>query len=412
MKKTSLALLFLALIVGGVLVSAKYFPQGHQLQGKFGTGTSDWVTLSEDLSVDKEGSKPSATILGANLYVIWEEGSPKQEVYVKSYNSTKETWKLLQADPINSSDSTIDIIYTALTGLNGKLYAAWVQENPNLGLDDLGLQFWTGQSWSSLDSILGFNQIDNVGGLSIANTLDEVFIEFYEQGETYVAVKKKNNNYYELLNNQAFTPVTGTGTVGRDVRITADEQKLYIAYLDDYYDYNLTLEEWDGSTWTQVGDTVNLLEKLTWSTHFDLDDFKIKDGIPYVVVSENSTSYPCSFSIVYWNGTEWLELGGDINEKGLVERITNASLDFLNGVPVLAYVGKGTNSGIYEGRVAYWDEQEEEWVQLGSSELLNSDSSSEVYSVDLVAKGKQLFLVFDEDSMSKNFEVKVKMFEL
>lgn len=141
----------------------------------------------------------------------------------------------------------------------------------------------------------------------------------------------------------------------------------------------------DGTTWTAVGSLEGFGGEVSLSNYdFDID----KDGIPYVVYSDNSaTTVAGAASLMKWNGTTWNYVGNQGFVNAQSQQLHLRVLD--NGETIVSQVNN-SNKVSFPRRVLVMSIYQNSWA---SSELPLLASGTPIYNCNLAKTEHAAYLL-------------------
>jgi hypothetical protein len=123
---------------------------------------------------------------------------------------------------------------------------------------------------------------------------------------------------------------------------------------------------WDGTEWTQLGNDINgeaAGDQTGWSVSLSADGSRLAAGAPPNDGNGNAAGH---VRIYDWDGTEWIQLGNDIDGEAAGDRLGGSVSLSADGsiLAIGATQDDGTGNRAGYTRIYRWDGTE--WTQLGS----------------------------------------------
>jgi hypothetical protein len=311
-----------------------------------------WTKLGSDIdgeaAYDTSGCSVSLNALGNIVAIgaVGNDGNGENSGRVRIYEFNNGIWTKLGGDIDGEAGSDQSGFSVSLNAL-GNVVAIGAPFNDENGLSNRGhvriYEFNNGQ-WTKLGSDINGEEANDQSGYSVSlNALGN-----------RVAIGAPNNN--------------GNGSGSGCVRI---------------YNY-------DGTNWVQLGGDIDGEaggDQSGYSVSLNALGNRVAIGAPNN--NGNGSGSGC-VRIYNYDGTNWVQLGGDIDgEKAANESGTSVSLNALGTRVAIGAPFNGGN-GIYSGHVRIYDYDDTNWVQLGidiDGEALVDFSG---YSVSLNALGTRV----------------------
>ncbi len=95
-----------------------------------------------------------------------------------------------------------------------------------------------------------------------------------------------------------------------------------------------------------------------------------------------STPFEDKVYVKRWNGTQWVQLGGALNNVGRNDLANQPIVAVANGNPVVTWTERNKTTLVYEAYAKRWDNITSTWVSLGG--LLNNPVTQDTYAKGVV----------------------------
>ncbi|MCF6775960.1 DUF4347 domain-containing protein [Thiotrichales bacterium 19X7-9] len=150
--------------------------------------------------------------------------------------------------------------------------------------------------------------------------------------------------------------------VGHAVAITDDGSRIAFSSLDNY----VSVYDWDGSSWNQVGS--NILEEAAddlvgHSITFNNDGSRIAVS---AINNDDNGSNSGHVRIYEFNGTAWVQLGGDIDGEAANDQSGRSISLSSDGNTIAIGAAQNSQVAIWAGHVRVYEYNGTAWVQKGA----------------------------------------------
>ncbi|MCD4813862.1 hypothetical protein K8S19_09260 [bacterium] len=233
------------------------------------------------------------------------------KVYVKKWNGTD--WE--QIGSVFGQHSYPDIKVVS----QNKIYLACAGANVD---QDLTAYLWNGSSWANIGSSFRVNATADMYPPKLAVDSTEMpYMTWYESDITPITVyvKKWNGTDWSLVGNH----VNDDGESGIEPFIEVYEDVPYVAYKQGFGTAPVYLKFFNGTTWERkINSAVYAADSYTMGVS--------EDGTFYIVRSSGPNNYwPQVVSVFYSDNGAWTQLGDSLN---LVESIPQMNYCTVSGI--------------------------------------------------------------------------------
>ena len=281
----------------------------HSVYAQVYTPGVGWSSI-QDIDYGNHAYYPSLATDGNEIYAAWHEwnGSTYQ-ILVKRWNGT--AW----AGLVGGSDSlNINIANNAYNPIlsmhNGAPCVGW-QEWNGTSADNVYVKCWTGGVWAQLGGTLNLDSTKYAFVTSMASHGGTLYATRYEwDGTAY-------QTYVASWNGSAWVQIGGSLNVtasqdsNRSTLAIDATGKMYVAFFesDGTTAYQVYVKTWDGSAWVQLGGALNI--STADNAYYPVIALDAA-GTPYVIWQELNGSVWRVF-VKHWNGTSWVQDGDVLN---------------------------------------------------------------------------------------------------
>jgi len=284
-----------------------------------------------------------------------------------------------------STTGGMEIVRSIASDSHGNIYVTWQEGGVCAPEAEIYLKKWDVnlQEWIELGGSATGGGISNTPGVgschpSIAVGPDDLPVVIWTETFDIYLKKWDDNQWVELGGSASGTGIIHTGSwSGAEASLAIDSNGfIYVTarvqrgpYLSD----EIYLKVWDGTEWVELGGSASgggISNAGGWNSS---PKVAVKDGMVYVAwTHEWESEIPWvryhAIYLKYWNGIQWLELGGSASGEGVSNApdkymgIGDIALDN-EGNPLVAWAQQVNNEwGIY---LKKWDGNQ--WVELGGS---------------------------------------------
>jgi hypothetical protein len=282
----------------------------------------------------------------------------------------------------------------------------------------------TDNVWNEFgSSIHGENSGDQLGySVSINDDGDVVVIGgIYNNGNGsssgHVRVYQWDGEDWKQLGKDIDGEASGDRS-GYSVSINSQGDRIAIGAINNDGNGNnsghVRVYQWDGNQWIKVGQDIDgeaSGDRSGYSISINSQGNRIAIG----AINNNGSGPNSGHVRVYeWNGSQWFKLGQDIDgEFSLDLSGYSVSINAIGDIVAIGAIyndGNGNNSG--HVRVYSWNEDENQWVQLGQ-DIDGENSEDQLgYSVSINNYGDKLIIGAYLNSNNKNNSGQAKVYEL
>lgn len=362
-----------------------------------------FVSLEASLNIDssKNARDPSIAIVGNTPYLAWWEGNTPADVYVKTFDTTSETWSTetkintvgnhaLQPK-IASNGAATPVAYITYTecnsgGANCKVYVkrnvgstTWDLVGGELNMDgtksaaDSAIAFdgsntpyvvWVEPDGSGINQIYvshfnGSNWVQDGGSLNIDATKNGSNPAIAINGSTIKVSWTEcipNLNDCQLYvkgwdsTNSIWTPANPTSLKAGDPGLPSRPDDVSLGFINQvlhvvwHENASVYARKEQGNTFVSVG-TISTV--VSTSSNAAFGSAATGSQVPFMTLVDNSNATanqgPHLF-VKKWDGTQWVTEGGgalNMTGGGGFQTITSA-IGFSGGTPYVAWVEKGS----------------------------------------------------------------------
>jgi hypothetical protein len=353
-------------------------PFWHWVGGGFLDVNTNQSAYSPSLALDSSG----------NPVVSWEEyDGTSYNIYVKRWNGS--SWVQVGTfldqgafDPSLALDSS------------GNPLVSWFEWDGTSR--NIYVKRWTGTAWEPLGGFLDVHTNEDALWPSLA--LDS-------NGRPVVAWSEAFNIYVKRWTGTAWEQLGGSlhvNILARLPSLALDSSGNPVVSWEEYdgTSYNIYVKRWTGSSWVQVGTTfldVNT-DRFAYSPSLALDS----SGNPVVSWTESDgTSH--NIYVKRWTGSSWVQVGTTLDVNTNRHALEPSLALDSSGNPVVSWTeSDGTFHNIYVKR---WNGSS--WVQVGTTFLdVNTNRDARAPSLALDSSGNPVVSWYEHDGTSFNIYVK------
>ncbi|MFL2860193.1 MAG: WD40 repeat domain-containing protein [Pontiellaceae bacterium] len=411
-------IILLTLIMIAPITFGSYLQLGSDINGEAGgdqSGSS--VALSSDGSI---------VAIGA----YGNDGNGSYSGHVRLYQWNGSSWNQLGSD-IDGEASNDRSGYSVALSSDGSIVAIGAHQNDGngRGVGHVRLYQWDGASWNQLGSDIDGEAEFDRSGSSVALSSDGSIVAIGAPSNTsenggdsgHVRLYKWDGSSW----NQLGSDIDGKDQAdysGNSISLSADGTVIAIgaswSYGGGSYDAGrVSLYQWDGSSWNQLGDNIdgdNAYANSGKSVALSSDGSIVAIGAPtYNLYGENeSYSQPGEGQVrlYQWDGSSWNQLGNDIDGETPTEGFgTSVALSSDGYIVVIGANRKniGVNSNNGQVRSYQWDGSS--WNQLGND--INGEAQDDEFgtSIALSSDGSIIAIgaPFNDATVSNSGHVRI-----
>ncbi|HPQ41127.1 MAG TPA: hypothetical protein PLV45_12210, partial [bacterium] len=269
-------------------------------------------------------------------------------------------------------------------------------------------------SWIQLGSdIDGENAWDNSGfSVSFAADGQEIAVGAPNNddvsGSGQVRVFSWNGTNWEQIGENVYGVAYGED-FGHSVSLSSDGSRMAVGapgYCPQIYSIGrIAIYEWDSTQWVQVGSSIYGGNENDYAGH----DLEISsDGNRIVLGLPGHDASRGTVRIYEWTGTDWIQMGSDIDGDDIQERFGEQVTISADGSRVaMSSIIHGANSG--QIRIFEWSD--DEWIQLGGDINGEAPSDSSGKGLDISADGQRVAIGASYNDGGGNNAGHVRIFE-
>jgi len=361
------------------------FQEGMDINGEFGD--------------DKSGYSVSFSADGSRLAI----GAPfNNRGHVRVFDWNGITWAQIGADIDGVFPDSRFGNSVSLSADGSRLAVGAPTSNIN-GASESGLVRifdWDGNSWAQLGATISGDAAFDYHGFSLSLSADGTRLAIGALLNNGNGTDSGQVRIYEWNGSQWIQlggDIEGESShdrSGRSISLSADGTMVAIgAALNDGNGNNsghVRVYDWDGSTWVQVGSDIDGEEsgdQSGWAISLSANGTRVAIGAP---VNDGSGSTQGHVRVYDWNGSNWIQVGGDIDgETSGDESGYSVSLS-ADGNRLAISSRRNDENGTDSGHVRLYQWDVNEWVQLGSD--LDGEAAGDLsgWSVSLSSDGMRL----------------------
>ena len=253
---------------------------------------------------------------------------------------------------------------------------------------------WDGISWSQIGSDINGEAANDNSGWSVALSSDGTIVAI---GAPYNSAGGSNAGQVRIYKwdgnswTQRGSDINGAAdneTNGWSVALSSDGIIVAIGTPGNfYYKGYVRIYQWNGSSWLQRGGDINgkvSNDYSGWSVSLSSDGTIVAIGAPF---NDDSGTDAGQVRIYQWNGSSWLQRGGDINGKASND-YSSWSVALSNDGTIVAIGAIGNNDGGSSAghvRIYQWDGIS--WLKRGNDINGAAINDQSGYSVALSSDG-------------------------
>jgi len=350
-SKTIKAIAVLTGYTDSTVASAAYGLQGEQ------PPQSGWVPVGTlELSAGNAES-PALDVYNGTPYIIYGDGTKDKKATVMKFDGTN--WV-----PVgNQGFSDGEALYTSIFVYGGTPYVAYADRS--YGNNALVVKKFNGTTWIPVGptyiSLAGppanirlyvYNEIPYVAYLDMYH-----YFKTQRPGgewEEYYFIQAVGLKYDGETWNNFFSTNWPSLVVSLDIYNNVP----YVAFGEGAYDYEASVNKYDGSNWVYVGNAA-----FSGTSVIDMRLVIDKtNGIPYV----SFNSEPGIIAVKKFNGTSWEQVGSiDPSHTGFL--LIAPELQIYNSTPYIAYL-----DSYYTNKITVKKYVTGNWVPVGAEHFSNS----------------------------------------
>ena len=324
---------------------------------------ADWVQDGGSLNVNtgETAGDPVIAFSGTTPYVAWQEdcGSLQYQIFVKHYNGS--SW--IQ-DGISLNLNTEEAAYAPSIAIyNGTPYVAFREYNA-AGKTQIFLMHYNGSAWVQDGGTLNVNTSESGRYPKIAMFNGTPYVTWYEPSSTFDQVYVKHYN--------GSSWVQDGGSLNLNTSQDADYPCIAVYNGTPYVgwsEYNgsddqIYVKHYNGSAWVQDGGTLN----VNTTVYASNARIAIYNGTPYVAWEEAAAASRKIY-VKHYNGSTWIQDGASLNVYADKDG-DKPTIDFYNSTP---YVSWSEDYGTFQDRIYVKYYNGSSWLQVGGELNVNSE---------------------------------------
>lgn len=350
MKKLNIQIILIA-----VLAIFAIFPTATMAQGWSYVGASGITDLNPTGSQSKMFYDANG-----NLHVGYIRGTSASTITILKYDSVANSWSTIAKHTLNRV--AIETDYTIAT--NGDIYFAYQATYVSQRM--YRVKKFSGGSWSHMgDSIVSFSatKVD----LEIANSVP------YLMANRNVYKWNTTGSAWQSIHSASSGSQFVNGVLALDNSQNLNILNCYnILTTTKYY---LKLEKYDGTNWTNVGDTLHVANALYIHLMFN------SSNQPVAAFSTSAGLTP-NHRFIKWNGTAWINVGSLASTPNVL--VFSATLT-VQGNPLFSSTNYGGKVYAYNGT---------SYTALDSAKV--AGSILQIYDIEVGPKNGTIYILISE----------------
>jgi hypothetical protein len=294
-----------------------------------------------------------------------------------------------------NADTTKMAGYPSIATVDNRPFVAWHEKN-NLNKLQVYVKEYTQSNWVQVGTTLNIDANQEASGPRIVFNKNTPYVIWSESSATasQVYLKKHNGTSWELVGGGSMNVDVTDGAVGASVAFGGSTP--FAVWLELTYApyYQVYVKHLDGVNWVQDGG--NLASSTTDSA--GSASIAVVNNTPYVAFSEHDSGTNRFLVYVkHFNGTDWVQNGGslnvDSNKNAWEPKIYNS-----NGTIYVVWYESNISGVLDQIFVKYFNGAN--WVQVGGS--LNVEPLQEAETPNVVFVGNQPYVTWYESSAGED----------
>lgn len=357
-------------------------------------GEAAYDISGNSVSLSSDGSR---VLIGARN----NDGNGSNAGHVRIYEWSSSNWIQLGNDIDGESADDWSGLSTSISS-DGNRVAIGAYRNDGVGTNagHVRIYEWSGSNWIQLGDDIDGEAAENYSGQSISLSSDGERIAIgaigndgngSDAGHTRI-FEWSGNNWMQLgddIQGESAGDYCGHSTSmswdGRLVAIGAthnDENGTDAGHVRIY--------EWSGSMWQQLGndiDGVSTGEYTGFSTSISSDASRVAVGA--YQNAENGT-YSGQVRVYYWSGSNWTQLGGNINGEAPGDFSGQTVSMSSDGNIIAIGAPQNNGNGSFAGHVRIYKWSGVSWMQIGTDIDGESANNYSGHSISLSSDGSHI----------------------
>jgi FG-GAP repeat len=372
-----------------------------------------WVQLGADIDGEASGDQSGwavAMSADGNRIAIgapFNDGNGDRSGHVRVYEWDGTAWVQLGADIDGEADNN-DSGYSVSLSADGSRVAIGAPMNDGDSMfsnkGHVRVYEWNGSAWVQLGADIDGEAAQDFSGWSVSLSGDGSRVAIgapFNDGDSMFS-NKGHVRVYEWNGSawvQLGADIDGEAAEddsGKSVSLSADGSRVAIGSYDNDTDGggvragHVRVYEWNGTAWVQLGADIDgeaYQDESGYSVSLSGDGSRVAIGAPF---NDGGGADSGHVRVYEWNGTAWVQLGGDIDGEAAGDQAGwSVSLSGDGSRVAIGAPGNdGNGSGSGHVRVYSWSGTA--WVQLGVDIDGESNFDNLGSSVALSADGSRL----------------------
>lgn len=291
-------------------------PSGQEVayDGSWSLATSSPIPSSDDFS-----SKYAATAMAipANeqpVVAVVEKSGDVDSLRVRQWDGS--SWI-----DMNALDSRASVdLYDLVVDGSDRPVVAWVDRG-EFGTSDesmLHIQAWSGTQWQELGPLPSFEARKGLDSLDLhVNAQGAMFAAAKFSGyQGDLGVFEYDGATWTAVGNSGLSGNSETSSTSRLHLSTGSDGTLYLSLLAENDPNSVYLEKWDGSSWQQVGSEAVISDDVGDMLLSDISAARVSaNGNIYLLVTvtpdPDNVTGRVGLLALQWDGSDWTRLGAD-----------------------------------------------------------------------------------------------------
>ncbi|MDI9366514.1 MAG: hypothetical protein QM541_16275, partial [Flavobacterium sp.] len=287
---------------GNLYVAYTDAANGDKLAVKKWTASSNtWSEVGSGISAGAATYNSIVVDASGNLYVAYTDDANSKKLTVKKWTASSNTWASVGSTAFTSTEAAY--ISMVIDAYGNNLYVAY-KESVN---SKLVIQKWDGTTWVPVGAAAGISN-SLVFHISMVIDASSNLYVAYQDLTASLAPRLFVQKYDSLAGSWGYvatTVATGISAGGAlyNSMVRDASGNLYVAYKDENKSGKLTVQKYNGTSWSVLGSTGISAGTATYNS-IGIDG----TGNVYVAYSDGSKSD--KLTVQKWDGTSWSVVGG------------------------------------------------------------------------------------------------------
>lgn len=279
---------------------------------------------------------PVLATSGNSLYVSWAEtGSPFAtapapglHIFADQYSGGN--WVGLGSTYASISTANVEAHAPSLAVVGSAPWISWYQSNSgSTSASQIYAASWNGAGWQGTGAIGLVGTTAVQGRSQLANVAGSPYLAFIEVNKStspqsaFAYVKSWNGNSWALQGG-VLNHSNVSGSIAASISIASDGIYPYVAWTEyvrgngvsgglSFTNPQVYVSHWNGTQWTQVGGSLNQNASSGWANDASIAYF---NGQPYVAWTERTQTGNNQLYVANWNGASWIQTSATSLNRG------------------------------------------------------------------------------------------------